>query len=133
MKTAFATLCLAFLTLNSIAKAPSTPLQCGSAGNIKPTAEMQLVSDDNIYTVQLTYVTAKPSNQEIEKALRSCLAVAAKADGTKDILATAWLRKRPSDKPNDDEMLNPFGGMKYISYKASDKSIAVRELKLQKK
>ena len=94
---------------------------------------MQLVSDDNIYTVQLTYVAAKPSNQEIEKALRSCLAVAAKADGTKDILATAWIRKRSSDKPNDDDMLNPFGGMKYISYKAADKSIAVRELKLQKK
>ena len=115
------------------AKAPTTPLQCRSAGGQTLTAEIQLIPDQNIYNVQLTYVAKKPSNQDIDKALRNCLAVAAKDDSTKDILATAWLRKRAGNKPNDDDMLNPYGGMKYISYKASDKSIAVREFKLQNK
>lgn len=130
MKTILAILCLACFASMATAKAPSTPLQCGSAGSTKPIAEIQLVPDQNIYNVQLTYIAKKPPSQDIDKALRHCLAVAAKSDGTKDILATAWLRKRAGDKPNDDDMLNPYGGMKYISYKASDKSIAVIELKL---
>jgi hypothetical protein len=133
MKIVLPTLCFACVTSVAAAKAPSHPLQCGSAGSIKPLAEIQLVPDQNIFNVQLTYVAKKPPSQDIDKALRDCLAVAAKKDGTKDILATAWLRKRAGDKPNDDDMLNPYGGMKYISYKASDKSISVRELKLQKK
>lgn len=97
------------------------------------TVERQLLLDQNIYNVQLTYVGKKPLSPEIDKALRNCLSVAARIDGTKDILATAWLRKNQADKPNDDDMLNPYGGMHYLSYRASDKSIAVRELRLKRK
>jgi hypothetical protein len=132
MKYILPALCLACLT-NASAKTLSTQLQCGLASNFKPIAEIQLVPDQKIYNVQLTYIAKKPQGRDIDKALRNCLAVAAKSDGTQDILATAWLRKRANDNPIDDDMLNPYGSMKYISYKASDKSIAVRDLKLQKK
>ena len=133
MKTFLAALCLTSFTLISVAREPSSPLQCGSGGSIQATAERQLLSDQNIYNVQLTYFGKKPPSQEIDKTLRNCLSVAAKIDGTKDILATAWIRKHAADKPDDDDMINPYGGMKYISYKASDKSIEVRELQLKRK
>ena len=61
------------------------------------------------------------------------MSVAVKRDGTKDILGSPWLRKRASDNPNDDDLLHPYGGLRFLSYEATSKTIGVRDLKLTKK
>ena len=56
----------------------------------------------------------------------------AKLDAQVPVIAD-WLRKRAGDNPRDDEMLKPYGVLKFFSYEASSKTTNVRELKLQKK
>lgn len=69
----------------------------------------------------------------IDKTLRECLAVAIKLDDKKDILASPWFRPIQGANPNDDENLNPYGILKYISYTASSKSVGVHSIELKKK
>jgi hypothetical protein len=96
-------------------------------------AEMKSIPSQGINSVDLTFVGSRPPANEIERLLRQCAVAAAKKDGSRDILVSAWLRKRASDNERDDELLHPFGALKFLSYEASSKTIAVRELKLQKK
>lgn len=123
------------VSVSAFAAPPTIPLDCGKVASIKSEAERQYLDKasggGDIYNVNLTYIGQKPSNKQVDSALRNCLAVAVKMDGSKDILATAWYRSKAGNRPNDDDMLNPYGGMKYISYTASKKSIAVHELKLK--
>jgi hypothetical protein len=132
MKPALLALLLALLAHHSSAKEPNLPISCGSVVGIKSLAEIQRQPESKIYNLQLTFITKKPPAPEIDKALRACLAVASKADGKWDILATAWLRRKPTDNANDDEILSPYGGMKYIIYEAASKSVLVKDVKLQK-
>ena len=115
------------------AKPGTTPLSCASASGIKTEAEVALVPSQNVYTVNVTFLTKRPSDKEVDRVLRNCVTVAVKRDGTKDILGSPWLRKRAGDNPNDDDLLHPYGGLRYLSYDATSKEIGIRELKLKKK
>ena len=72
-------------------------------------------------------------DKEIDRVLRDCVSVAVKRDGTKDILGSPWFRKRAADNEDDDDLLHPYGGLRYLSYEAASESIGIRELKLKKK
>jgi len=131
---AFVLVVLLFIFNHSaFAKQTAVRLTCASAAGIKTEAEVATVAGQNIYTVNVTFISKRPSDKEIDRVLRNCVAVAAKRDGTKDILGSPWFRKRPSDDPYDDILLNPYGGLRYLSYEAATKGIGVRELKLKKK
>jgi len=114
-------------------KPPTIPLECGKVSGFKSEAERQYMDQasggGNIYIVNLTYIGKKPATKRLDTALRDCLAVAIKMDGSKDILATAWFRKRDGANYYDDDMLHPHGGMNYISYVASKKAVEVRSLR----
>lgn len=117
------------------AKPPTIPLDCGRGS--AAVAERQYLDSasggGNIYNVMVTFTGKKPANAKVEAALRECLAAAVKKDASKDVLATAWFKPRAGADDNDDQQINPFGGMKYISYTSATKSVAVHELKLTKK
>lgn len=117
------------------AKPPTIPLEC--AKSIGAVAERQYLDaasgGGNIYNVNVTFTGKKPSNAKAESALRECIAAATKKDASKDVLASAWLKTRPGASDNDDEMLHPFGAMKFISYTAATGKVAVRTLELTKK
>lgn len=119
------------------AKPPTIPLACGKVANIKSEAERQYLdkaSDGgDIYTVFVTYVGKKPTNKQVDAALRDCLSVASKKDGSKDILATAWYRATVGGKPNDDDQIYPYDGLEFISYEAASKTIGIRKLSLKRK
>jgi len=107
-----------------------TKFKCGIVQGFKSEAEMKLIPSQGINSVDLTFIGGAPSNNQIDQALRECAALAAKRDPSKDILVSAWLRKRPGDDWRDDDLLHPYGSMKYLSYQASSKTIAVRDFKL---
>ena len=135
-KTIIVAAMLIFATATSAhAKPPTIPLDCGRAS--AAVAERQFLDSasggGNIYNVMVTFTGKKPANAKIEAALRECIAVAVKKDGSKDVLATAWFKQRAGARDNDDDQINPFGGMKYISYTAATKTVAVHDLKLTKK
>ena len=115
------------------AKQQALKISCAAAQGVKTEAEVEDVPSQKIYNVHVTFLGKKPTDKEIDRVLRDCLTVAAKRDTTKDILASPWFRKRPQGNKNDDELLRPYGSMKYLSFKADDKSIGVRELQLRKK
>lgn len=112
------------------AKPPTIPLVCGKVPNVQSEAERQYLDKasggGDIYNVLVTYIGKKPTNKQLDAALRGCLAVAIKKDSSKDILATAWYRRKAGATPYDDDMLNPHGPGKYIVYSASSKKIEVR-------
>lgn len=122
----------AAISLASVAHAGER-LDCGKTSGIKSEAEWKPVPSQNIYQVDLTFIGRKPPNPEIDKLLRECAALVIKRDPSKDILVSAWLRKRLGDNWRDDELLHPWGGLKFMSYEARSKTVAVRDLKLQKK
>ena len=117
----------------SFAKPSASRLACASATGIKTEAEVESVPSQGIYTVNVTFIAKRPSDKEVDRVLRDCISVAVKRDGTKDILGSPWFRNRATDKPNDDDLLHPYGGLRYLSYEAASKSIGIRELKLKKK
>ena len=139
LKSALLITCLAtFASSAAFAKKPPTiSLTCGQVPNIKSEAERQYLDKasggGDIYNVNLTFVSKKPSNKQIDNALRECLAVAVKKDGTKDVLASAWYRPREGTNPNLDDKISPYNGLDFLSYTAATKSIAVRPLILKKK
>src|SRR4051794_22528281 len=106
------------------AKKPSTiPLDCGNISGFNSEAERVYMDKasggGDIYLVNITYIGKRPSASKINLALRQCLALAAKKDGSKDIVANAWYRSLAASDPSDDEMLNPYGALKFISYTAA--------------
>lgn len=117
------------------AKPPTVPLECGKAS--AALAQRQYLDaasgGADIYNVIVTFTGKKPANAKVESVLRECIAAAVKKDASKDILATAWLKRRVGASDDDDQQINPFGGLKYISYTAATKTVAVHELKLTKK
>jgi len=121
---------------SAYAKPPSIPLHCGQS-NGAVIAERQYLSaasgGGDIYNVMVTFVGKKPSNATAETTLRECITEATKKDGSKDVMATAWFRKKLNASENDDEQLQPFGSMKFISYTATTKKVAVRNLELVEK
>ena len=109
--------------LTATAKNPPVPIECGKTPGFQVEAEIEKT---DITVVLVTFIGKKPSNEQAQKALRNCLDVAIKRDASKDILPTAWLRKKPGANKYDDEMLKPFGAGKYLSYKAATKKITVK-------
>jgi hypothetical protein len=105
------------------AKVPSMKLSCAKIAIYKTEAERQYV--DGIYNINVTFITKRPDNKLVDKVLRECLAVSIKLDGTKDILATAWFRPIDGMNEYDDEQIDAYGSLNYISYKASSKSIDI--------
>lgn len=126
-------LLLLSLAAGSMAKEPPAKLTCAAAQGIKTEAEVQRVSSQKIYNLHVTFIGRKPSSPEVDRVIRDCLSAAIKRDGGKDILASPWFRKRSQDNKNDDELLHPYGSLKFLAYQAKDKSVAVRKLQLRKK
>ena len=120
-------------SLPSYAKPSATRLTCASASDIKTEAEVESGPGQGIYNVHVTFIGKRPPDNEVDRVLRACLSVAAKRDGSKDILGSPWFRKRAGDSPNYDTLLHPYGGLRYLSYEAASKTIGIRELKLKKK
>ena len=136
MKTVLGSILLVLATLAS-AKPPTMKLDCAKVSNFKTEAERQYLSGasggGDIYSLNITFINKRPSDKLIDKTLRECLAIATKLDNKKDILATAWFRPVQGANPDDDENLNPYGVLKFISYTASTKSISVRSIQLKGK
>ena len=127
----------AFNISPTFAKPPTINLKCGKLPNYKIESERQYLSKasggGDIYTINVTFISNKPHNKKIDRILRECLDEAIKLDATKDITATPWIRPKAGSNPNDDDMLNIYGSMKYIAYKALDKTVSVHAISLQKK
>ena len=119
------------LTVAPIAHAGT--LDCGTLPAPKPEVEWKEVPSQNINAVDVTFIGKAPPNAQVDKILRQCAAAAVKRDASKDILVSGWIRKRPGGNPNDDDLLHPYGGLKFLGYDSKSKSIAVREIKLEKK
>lgn len=136
MKTLIGSVLMLVATL-AFAKAPSMKLDCAKIPNYKTEAERQYLSKasggGDIYNLDVTFINKRPNDKLIDKTLRECLAVAIKLDDKKDILANAWFRPVQGANPNDDEKLDSYGFLKYISYTASTKSIGVHSIELGKK
>lgn len=113
------------------AKQPAKKLTCTTAQGIKTEAELSTASGQNTNIVNVAFVGRRPGAKEIDRILRDCVRAAAKIDGTKDILGTAWLRKKAGDDPLDDEIIDNYGVLSYLSYQASTKTIEVRQMKLK--
>ena len=113
--------------------ASGTKISCGTLAGVRSEAEMKAIPSQGINAVDLTFVAVKPPAKVVDKLLRECAAVAVRRDGSKDILVSGWYRKRATDNPNDDELLHPYSGLKFLSYEAASKTIAVRDLTLKRK
>jgi hypothetical protein len=135
-KTFAVTLAVAASSPALAKKPPTNPLRCGKVPNVESEAERQYLDKasggGDIYSIFLTYIGKKPTNKQLDAALRDCLAVAIKIDGSKDILATAWYRPKRGANPYDDDQLNPYGAIQFISYTASTKTIGVHSLPTMK-
>jgi hypothetical protein len=126
-------LCLLMLALPAVAKTPAQKLECAKAAGVTTIAEVVPAPSQNAYTVNVTFVGKRPSNFEIDKVLRDCIKAAARRDGTKDIVGSPWLRKRAKSNPLDDDLLKPYGDLKFLGYVAATKSIDIREPQLKLK
>jgi hypothetical protein len=128
---------LTFVAVSAKAKPPTIPLVCGKAYGA--TVQRQYLDKasggGDIYNVQVTFTGSKPARAKVEFVLRECIATAVAKDASKDVLATAWLKKYKGGRDTDDEQISPFSGLKYISYTAATKKVEVHELvlKLKKK
>ena len=128
----------AFVIASTVfAKAPTMKLDCAKVPNYKTEAERQYLSKESgggdIYNINVSFISKRPDNKLIDKTLRECIAASLKLDDKKDTMATAWFRPFAGSNPNDDEILNAYGSLKFISYTASTKSVAVRSIQLKKK
>jgi len=94
---------------------------------------MKLVPGQGIFTLNVSYIARAPSNRQVDLDLRDCMASAIRRDGSKDILANAWLRKRAGADPNDDDMLNPYGILTNLIYESRTKTMQVKKMTLQRK
>lgn len=118
----------------AFAKTPTMKLECAKVKGYTTEAERQYLSAGmNLYNIQVTFITKRPDDKLIDKILRECIATSLKLDDKKDILATAWFRPVAGMNANDDEQINPYGSLKFISYTAKTKSVAVRDIDLKKK
>lgn len=90
-------------------KTPPVSVECGKISGFKSEAEYQYMGQGwgggDTYDVNLTYIGKKPSAKQLDTALKDCLAFAVKKDSRKDILATAYYRKREGAAPLDDDVL----------------------------
>jgi hypothetical protein len=111
----------------------SSALTCGKITGTRTEAEFKSVPGQGIYTLNVSFIVKRPAVKDIDHALRECLAMAVKQDGSKDILVTPWFRRSEKDKPNDDTMLNPYGSLTNLIYEASTKSIKIHKLELKRK
>lgn len=114
---------------NASAANESVRLECGAIKGFKSEAEMKPTANPRINTVDVTFIGKKPSNKQIDRSLRACASAAIKRDASRDILVSAWFRKRAGASAKNDTPLHPHGSMKYLSYEASSKKVAVRKIK----
>ena len=87
----------------------------------------EIALSGSIYMLGVTFVSREPSKMEIDRILRECLAVAAKIDSKKDILATPWLRVNAKDNPSNDRRLAPYGVMSSLIFEASSQKIVIHD------
>jgi hypothetical protein len=137
MKGFFLAILALVVSCAATAKPPTVELDCGRVTGFRTVAERQFLSAEsgggNIYNVNVTFTGKKPTNAQAEAALRDCLAKASKMDGSKDMLASAWLKPRIGAPDGEDDLLSPFGSMRYLGYKASTKKVSVEPIVLTRK
>lgn len=105
-----------------------TKLECATAREYNTQAERELISTDT-YSLNVIFLGATPPAKEIDGYLRECLAAAITRDGTRDIVVSPWLRRRVHDRHSNDELLHPYGGLRYLAYEARSRTIAIRDSK----
>lgn len=121
-----------------VASQPSSEPQSASAsgcvGSSEYRTEVDLVmgKKDATNVLNVAFVGKQPPNPEIDRILRACVSAAASVDPSRDILATAWFRKSDRDNPLDDEKIDNYGVLGFLSYQASTKTIDVREISFNK-
>jgi hypothetical protein len=133
MKIALGLITLAF-TSTCLAQVPTMELNCAKSLGYKTETERQFLSrasgGGDIYNINVTFITRRPDDKLIDIALRECIAASLKLDDKKSILANAWFRPIKGANPNDDDMLIPYGSLRYISYDPRTKRISVQDLVL---
>ena len=135
---AFVLAALAVSVSGAVLAKPSTVgLDCGKVAGFKTVAERQFLSAEsgggNIYNLSLTFTGKRPTNAQVDAALRDCLAKANKMDGSKDMVASAWVKPRVGARDSEDQLLNPFGSMRYLGYKAATKTVSIQPITLMRK
>ena len=85
-------------------------------------------SDRSVAMLDIAYIGKAPPAAAVAKALRQCLAQASALDPSMDMLGTPWLRASAKSKPANDAKIDAFGPMKFISYRANTRKIAVEDL-----
>jgi len=127
-------LCLLFIAMgNASAGPPTRMLVCATSKGAKSEAEFSLAKGRAPGIVNVAFIGRQPNKAEIDRILRDCIKVASKIDSSHDILGTAWFRKRASDDPSDDEIINNYGPLRYLSYEAKSKSIEARDMDFGKR
>jgi hypothetical protein len=113
---------------------PQTASSSGCAGNSEYRTEVDLVMGKSGATniLNVSFIGKQPPNPEIDRILRACVGAAASVDPSRDILATAWFRKNAGDDPLEDEKIDNYGVLSFLSYQASTKTIDVREISFNK-
>ena len=112
---------------------PTSERSCADVDGVKAEVDLRMDKAQNVNVMNVTFIETQPSTDVIDKILRACISATSKLDGSLDILGTAWLRKNAGDDPNDDEIINNYGALNYLSYQASSKTIEVREMNFNKK
>ena len=122
------------LAASQPSSAPQSASASGCAGSSEYRTEVDLVMGKGGATniLNVAFIGKQPPNPEIDRMLRACVAAAASVDPSRDILATAWLRKSAADDPHDDEKIDNYGVLSFLSYQASTKTIDVREISFKK-
>ena len=114
---------------------PSEPQSAsGCAGSSEYRTEVDLAMGKGAATniLNVSFIGKQPPNPEIDHMLRACVGAAASVDPSHDILATAWFRKSAGDDPLEDEKIDNYGVLSFLSYQASTKTIDVREISFNK-
>lgn len=105
---------------------------CAASSEYRTEVDLVMGKGDATNVLNVAFIGKKPPNPEIDRMLRACVGAAASVDPSRDILGTAWFRKNDGDDPLDDEKIDNYGVLSFLSYQASTKTIDVREISFNK-
>jgi hypothetical protein len=112
----------------SNAAEPPITLYCARDVPGFPDAEIRL-NVHGSHVVNVIFMGVRPSRAQADRALRDCLNTAIKLDGSRDILTSLWHRDRERGSSSGDELLQPYGPLTNLVYKASSKTVVLQKLK----
>jgi hypothetical protein len=111
----------------TLAAPPKATATCAATSGIKTEVELRSPKGTRSKIVNVTFLGKQPPVKEIDRILRKCVLAASQFDATQDILGAAWYRP-PGSSEEDDELLNIYGPLSYLSFDARTKTIDVRAM-----